>query len=98
MTNKHDERVEEIVEEFIKSYEGILPPESIEAGADWYRQTLTTLTKEVREQTLAEVRESQVIEELTWLANPGAETLSDGTRITEFCHKVRELLDTLDNK
>ncbi len=42
MTNKPNNKVEEKVEEFIKSYEGILPPEAIEYGAEWYRQALAS--------------------------------------------------------
>ena len=35
--------VEEIVIEFEKAYEGILPPEEIKKGSDWYRSKLTAL-------------------------------------------------------
>ena len=60
--------LEEIVADFKKSYEGILPPESIERGAQWYRNALTSYRNDVLEEVLAALKEIE-----TWPEpQPGA--------------------------
>lgn len=44
------EKIDERVGEFKEKYKGILPPEAIEAGADWYRQAFLSIAKEVVEE------------------------------------------------
>ena len=48
--------LEEIVADFKKSYEGILPPESIERGAEWYRNALTSYRNDVLEEAHDEIK------------------------------------------
>ena len=71
MTNKHDERVERAVgdlDDLVESYaESTTVRQRIERKEGYQnrlRQTLTTHTKEVREQTLAEVREDSATHSL----------------------------------
>ena len=96
MTNKHDERVEAAAEAIYNAMPYDEPGEKPvwvpggnslkqDEARKYARVALTTLTREVREQTLAEVREG----------------LEDDIRLYgcyEGCNCRRRLLDTLENK
>ena len=106
MTNKHDERVEEKVEyvaevcnevEFLHGVPVKLPSRTKEILRSRVRKTLNTLTKEVREQTLAEVREV--------IANKKTREMQTGENLGKYKafqrgeeHMRSKLLDTLENK
>ena len=115
MTNKHDERVEEIVVsvEDLAAYNYNLylacTVRRADTGEDWtfeqadkefkgwLRKTLHTRSKEVREQTLAEVREV--------IANKKTREMQSGENLGKYKafqrgeeHMRSKLLDTLENK
>ena len=110
MTNKHDERVERIITEsanktarqIVDGYKSVGTGEVDDfelAGTiyDAMVKTLTTLTKEVREQTLAEVREGlKTMRPILWNDDPKRHV----GNITKYntINEVLQLLDTLENK
>ena len=99
MTNKHDERVERIVVKLtrlIHPQDQGKPTSKLE---DEIRETLTTHTKEVREQTLAEVREEAVAICDKWQRefNKNPEAYADIEAIGRIKNDL-QALDTLENK
>lgn len=53
------EYIEQKVDEFEKSYEGILPPDAIKRGSDWYRTSLTEAYNKGREEAFNDPRISR---------------------------------------
>ena len=109
MTNKHDERVEKIVEEFNQfivtwcsgDWRHLLDTD--DNDGERFRKKLTTLTKEVREQTLAEVREfvdtrmgGDISATAQFPDSPEHKYAYD--YLVQNRRELIELLDTLENK
>ena len=98
---KRDERVEEIVEEFRNQFDelGLKPPKNSmknlerELIVNYWVNALTTHTKEVREQTLAEVQERIAKERDKY-----PESHSGNERARFYLNEAIQLLDTLENK
>lgn len=47
-----EEYIDDVVEEYRERYDGILPPQVIDAGADWYEQKLSEAIEWERERIL----------------------------------------------
>ena len=104
MTNKHDERVERMMEELEANTYMADHHEGYEMVIKLSRVTeilhengFTTLTKEVREQTLAEVREGlKTMRPILWNDDPKRHA---GNIIKyNTINEALQLLDTLENK
>lgn len=53
-----NEKIEERVTEYKNRYEGILNPEIIEGGANWYRQALQEVASQVLDEFVAYARKA----------------------------------------